>query len=106
MTAADTPDPSSALLFIYGACRYTYSEACIDELIDVDPNTPGQQYDCAVAAVSDDNLETRLGACDTSLDDSPCWRIRSDQICSLHHVDVRGFLWPDRPHLRGECLVH
>jgi hypothetical protein len=49
---------------------------------DVDPNTPGPQYDCAVSDVTNpgtlDAKETIIPQCDATASQKPCWRIQAD----------------------------
>jgi len=58
---------------------------CIEgKLADVDPNTPGDQYDCSVSYVQNygkpNATEKVLPECDAGLTNKPCWHIVTDNM--------------------------
>lgn len=53
----------------------------IDPLLDLEPQTPGLQYECAVSAVASDRVETALPRCtpeDSTASNAPCWHLVED----------------------------
>jgi hypothetical protein len=104
-------DLSGALTRIGALIKKLLIEPCFDrDLLDVDPVTPGPQYDCSVTEVrrrpgQDDEELTVVPPCDGER--FPCWRIEEDaQRCGytqanphLKLVVERGGVAPD-PNLR------
>jgi hypothetical protein len=86
-----TPDLSPALTQIAQLLRTVIGSPCIEgNLADVDPNTPGDQYDCSVSDVHNfgqaDQDETILPQCNNLTDpenaatNKPCWAIVPDPV--------------------------
>jgi hypothetical protein len=76
-------DLSSGLVLIAQLLKAVIGDPCIEgKLADVDPNTPGDQYDCSVSDVTNahkaNQSEVVLPACDGSLSNKPCWHIVTD----------------------------
>ncbi len=91
-------DLRDGLQLIAQLLKAVIGDPCIGGLLaDVDPNTPGDQYDCSVSDVTNARTpmqqEKILPACrETSpgvYNNMPCWRIATDQMnCTKapHHV--------------------
>ncbi len=80
-------DLSGGLVLIAQLLKSVIGSPCIDgTLADVDPNTPGPQYDCSVSDVANygaaNQQETVLPACNgsdpTMATNKPCWAIETD----------------------------
>jgi hypothetical protein len=81
-------DLSTGLVLIAQLLKSVLGSPCIDgKLADVDPNTPGPQYDCSVSDVANygaaNQVETVLPACNNattpaSSTNKPCWAIETD----------------------------
>lgn len=81
-------DLSTGLVLIAQLLKSVLGSPCIDgKLADVDPNTPGPQYDCSVSDVANygaaNQVETVLPACNNaatpaSSTNKPCWSIETD----------------------------
>jgi hypothetical protein len=84
-------DLSGALIQIAQLLKLVIGSPCIDgKLADVDPTTPGPQYDCSVSDVTHygqpNQTETVLPQCNNSQMPSastnkPCWSIQVDPKC-------------------------
>jgi hypothetical protein len=85
-------DLSGALIQIAQLLKTVLGSPCIDgNLADVDPNTPGNQYDCSVSDVKNygkaNQTEEVLPQCNNatspaSSTNKPCWSIQVDPKCS------------------------
>jgi hypothetical protein len=85
-------DLSGGLQLIAELLKAVIGSPCIDgTLADVDPNTPGPQYDCSVSDVTNfgaaNQMETVLPACNNTTDptmssNKPCWAIEMDPMCA------------------------
>jgi hypothetical protein len=81
-------DLSGGLQLIAELLKTVIGSPCVDgTLADVDPNTPGPQYDCSVSDVihfgMTDAVETVLPACNNTTNphastNAPCWAIELD----------------------------
>jgi hypothetical protein len=76
-------DLSDGLQLIAQLLKSVIGDPCIDgKLADVDPNTPGPQYECSVSDVTNPRKETQeetiLPQCNDAISVKPCWRITSD----------------------------
>jgi hypothetical protein len=76
---------SDGLVLIAQLLKSVIGDPCIEgKLADVDPNTPGPQYDCSVSDVTNQGkptqTETIIPACDASASMKPCWRINTDAM--------------------------
>ncbi|HEX5062283.1 MAG TPA: hypothetical protein VFV99_23090 [Kofleriaceae bacterium] len=113
-------DYGSALELFGQLYRTVLGYACNKEPADVDPTTPGPQYDCAFVWVDqiDGHTEHRLPPC-VGGDTSGCWEIvvADPSICTdpstKAHLQTRGFTTspskygdPFHPTIRGQCLVN
>jgi hypothetical protein len=86
--------------------KTTLGVPCLEEPADVDPDTPGPQYECAVTAIREDGVETVLPACDAGLPGG-CWRLTPEpNICldTTVRLTFRGFDGMPAPHVRGACV--
>ncbi|MGN6110288.1 MAG: hypothetical protein ACTHU0_34615 [Kofleriaceae bacterium] len=79
-------DLSGGLQLIAQLLKTVIGDPCIEgTLADVDPVTPGEQFDCSVSWVTNqgkpEQTERVLPACnsDTNPSNTPCWRIEVDQ---------------------------
>ena len=90
-------DLSGGLQLIAALLKAVIGDPCIGgRLADVDPNTPGDQYDCSVSDVTNartpQQQETILPACiETSpgvYSNKPCWRIATDPMCMTSTMHV------------------
>jgi hypothetical protein len=85
--------------------KETTFHPCLKTPADVDPTAPGAQYDCALATVREDGVETVLAPCDAGFPGA-CWRLAVDAACTPSvALDVRGFAGTWRPRVRGQCVV-
>ena len=85
-------DLSGALIQIAQLLKTVIGSPCIDGMLaDVDPATPGPQYDCSVSDVRNygkaNQTEEVLPACNNtaapaSSTNKPCWSIQVDPMCS------------------------
>ena len=74
---------SDGLVLIAQLLKSVIGDPCIEgKLADVDPNTPGPQYDCSVSDVTNlgkpTQTETIIPQCDAGMTMKPCWRINTD----------------------------
>lgn len=74
---------SDGLVLIAQLLKTVIGDPCIEgNLADVDPNTPGEQYDCSVSDVSNygkpNQSESIIPQCDATASNKPCWRIETD----------------------------
>jgi hypothetical protein len=67
-------------------------------LVDIDPNVPGDQYDCTVI-----DAERSLPMCELTAPPSntPCWRIVSDPTCTGIADNIAMEVLRDRPAAQG-----
>jgi hypothetical protein len=93
-------DLSGGLQLIAQLLKLVIGSPCIDgTLADVDPNTPGPQYDCSVSDVTNfgksNQSETVLPQCNntgtpSSSTNKPCWAIETDPMCStMSHLTLK-----------------
>ena len=83
-------DLSGGLQLIAQLLKAVIGSPCVDgTLADVDPNTPGPQYDCSVSDVTNfgktNQMETVLPECNNlgdppSSTNKPCWAIETDTM--------------------------
>ena len=74
---------SDGLALIAQLLKSVIGDPCIEgTLADVDPNTPGDQYDCSVSDVTNLGKPTQaekiIPACNASMSNTPCWHIATD----------------------------
>ena len=114
-------DLSGGLTLIAQLLKTALGSPCIDgTLADVDPNTPGPQYDCSVSDVQNygkaNQQETILPECNNlttpaSSTNVPCWAIETDPMCSAgQHLTLkieRGGTAtpPDGTHTISYCVT-
>jgi len=77
-------DLSGGLQLIAQLLKAAIGDPCIEgTLADVDPNTPGDQFDCQVSYVNNfgkpNAVETVLPECDAGLTTKPCWHLILDR---------------------------
>lgn len=112
----DDADYGDALAFFAQLYRMTLGYSCVQGPADLDPATPGPQYDCAFVAIVA-GVEQRLPQCSGEIRE-PCWEfVEADpQICTdagaRMHLQTRGFTPstspygdPFHPEVRGQCIV-
>ncbi|HEY5951165.1 MAG TPA: hypothetical protein VIV40_36990 [Kofleriaceae bacterium] len=91
--------------------------ACNKQPADLDPNTPGAQYDCSFVWI-ENGVEHGLPQCKGG-DTAGCWEIvTSDPVICVDpglraHLQTRGFTAstssygdPVHPEVRGQCIVN
>jgi len=71
------------LVLIAELLKSVIGNPCLEgKLADVDPETPGPQYDCSVSDVQrfgqEDQIETIVPQCNSAISNKPCWRIDTD----------------------------
>ena len=108
-------DLSGGLTQIAQLLRTVIGSPCIDgKLADVDPNTPGDQYECSVSDIVNygkaNQQETVIPACDGSMSNKPCWYIHPDATkCmtapNLILETVRAQNPPDNTHTISYCVT-
>lgn len=80
---------SDGLTLIAQLLKTVLGSPCIEgDLADVDPNTPGEQYECSVSYVSNylkpTQTEKVLPECNAAISNKPCWHIVVDTMrCSM-----------------------
>nr|HEX4316354.1 hypothetical protein [Kofleriaceae bacterium] len=115
-----TDDLSDGLTLIAQLLKSVVGSPCIDGVLaDVDPNTPGPQYDCSVSDVTDpgkaDQTESIIPECDnqTSPDSSssfPCWAIQMNAECTTGtglalYIARNGVNPPMEDHVIANCVT-
>lgn len=88
---------SDGLVLIAQLLKSVIGDPCIEgNLADVDPETPGPQYDCSVSDVTNlgkpNQTETILPQCDANATNKPCWRINVDTMncaATTHHFTLK-----------------
>ncbi|MDB4955383.1 MAG: hypothetical protein JWO36_2952 [Myxococcales bacterium] len=114
-------DLSGGLTLIAQLLKTVLGSPCIDgNLADVDPNTPGPQYDCSVSDITKfgkpDQVEKVLPQCNNlttpaSSTNLPCWAIEMDAVkcTSASHLILkveRGGTTPaDDTHVVSYCVT-
>jgi hypothetical protein len=82
-------DLSMGLELIATLLKAAIGDPCITgKLADVDPETAGVQYDCAVSDVTNarkpNQMEMIIPQCNEALSNKPCWHIASDPVnCAM-----------------------
>jgi hypothetical protein len=75
-------------------------------LADVDPDTPGPQYECSIVMRTD--VDTRVDECEASPSPRRCWRIIEDVAeCSFHGLKleiVHSEQPPERYAVLAQCV--
>jgi hypothetical protein len=101
-----------ALWFGWG---HPIGNPCVEgDLVDVDPDTDGLQFECSVSDVLDpgtnDQEETVLPVCDSPLTRVPCWHLFEDPAACVDtptHLSLvveRGGLGvPNGTHVQARC---
>jgi hypothetical protein len=113
-------DLSGGLTLIAELLKSVIGSPCIDgHLADVDPNTPGPQYDCSVSDVTNfgktNQMETVLPECNNlttpaSATNKPCWAIETDLAnCTAgDHLTLkveRAVAPPPDDHVVSYCVT-
>jgi len=110
---------SDGLVLIAQLLKSVIGDPCIEgDLADVDPNTPGDQYDCSVSDVSNygkpNQVETILPQCNASISNKPCWTIASDPMnCPTTPEKPHSFVLkierseapPPETHVIANCVT-
>ncbi|HVV84254.1 MAG TPA: vWA domain-containing protein [Kofleriaceae bacterium] len=116
-TSICSPTLEDALVEIAHRLQRVLDDRCVERaLLDVDPVTPGPQYQCSVMDVVDpdgaDRRETVVPACTDTAGAAPCWRIAPDpERCpavpdQLAIEVVRGGTAPPvGTHVEAQCLA-
>lgn len=88
----------------------TYSDfgvACATLPADLDPVTPGSQFDCSLTMVIEGVDQGPLAGCPTG--SLPCWDIVPDPFNCFDGTGrfiTRGFPGSSHPGIRGQCVVN
>ena len=114
-------DLSGALIQIANLLATVIGSPCIQgKLADVDPNTPGPQYDCQVSDVTNfgkaNQSETILPECNNASNPAassniPCWAIEVDTVNCLEgdHLTLKiergGTTPPPDTHVISYCVT-
>jgi len=112
-------DLSGGMVLIAQLLKSVIGSPCIDgTLADVDPNTPGPQYDCSVSDVANfgktNQMETVLPQCNNAGDpamstNKPCWAIEMDPMCATtSHLTLKVERNQDPPpdtHVISYCVT-
>jgi hypothetical protein len=104
----DNPDWSDLLALYAQQSRQLFGVPCITTPADLDPETPGPQYDCSLGAYYADGTSEPLPYC-TDGGPTRCWAVVADPINCYYgneqSLEVRGFPGYFRPTVRGQCVV-
>jgi hypothetical protein len=74
-------DVSEPISFLAQGYKVDLGLVCFDEtVIDVDPSTPGDQYECAVSYTTETFGEVVLPPCRDG-ETRPCWRLEVEPLC-------------------------
>lgn len=102
-------DLSGGLRQIAGLLKHATGDACLTRaLVDLDPNTAGDQYECTVSITGDSPRD--LPRCEDDAPNPPCWRPVTDPTAcpaAAHQriaIDGPGLL-PGGTHLGVSCAV-
>jgi hypothetical protein len=111
-------DLSEGLEAIGALIKDGLDDVCFDnDLLDVDPVTPGPQYECSVVEVRrragqpDEELRT-LARCETG--EFPCWRIEEDAAKCFYTdadphlklvIDYGGEIVGPDIHIKSQCVT-
>lgn len=101
----DAPDYAPAIVLLARLYNIDFGVPCLDQPMDVDPQTPGVQLDCAVELVGEDGSVEVEPPCPGPR----CWTYRPDPMNCVTtvggRIDVAPFSWPLMPTMRGQCVV-
>jgi hypothetical protein len=113
-------DLSGGLAQLGELLKEVIGDPCIQgQLLDVDPTTDGDQYECQVSDVENwqqkNQIETPVAACDNDGDPTmssnlPCWHVVTDsQHCLVgSHLELkieRAFPPPSGTHVLAYCVT-
>ncbi len=110
-------DLSDALTVIAQLLKTVIGDPCIEGVLaDVDPNTPGPQYDCSVSDVTNpgkaNQMEVVLQACNAGITNIPCWHLVLDAAnCSTTptkltlKIERNNIAPPDNTHVIANCVT-
>jgi hypothetical protein len=117
MQSIEDADYAGSLELFTQVYKTSLGYACNKEPADLDPQTPGNQFDCAFVSI-DNGVEKRLPQCGATIT-APCWEfvIDSGMICpdpaARAHLQTRGYTTsmsaygdPFHPAIRGQCIVN
>jgi hypothetical protein len=110
---------SDGLVLIAQLLKSVIGDPCIEgDLADVDPNTPGDQYDCSVSDVTNylkpNQTEKILPQCNAGLSNKPCWTIATDAMnCPTTPTKPHSFVLkierseapPPETHVIANCVT-
>jgi hypothetical protein len=101
----DAGDYVNAMTALGLAYKVIPSVPCLSTPLDIDPETPGEQYDCTVELELRDGTRRIVPACPGE----GCWQFHLDpQNCTNPvggQIDIPPFRWPIMPTVRGQCVV-
>lgn len=105
----DEADWSRALELVRQLFRWIPEVPCVPAPLDLDPEAPGAQIDCAMAYWIDGVEQGPLQHCRTG--ELPCWELvdATQWGCTYEpdtfNMRVYGFGDPYHPEVRGQCVV-
>lgn len=103
-----TADFTSAFLLFAQLYKTVLGYPCFVEPADVDPTTPGAQYDCDLNAYYDDGSTERVRQCATDVS-GPCFELDVDPAACMTpgtgRIYLRGFPTRYTPRVSGQCVV-
>jgi hypothetical protein len=101
-TSIDASDYAMAVDLLRQLQTSTLIEPCLDAPMDVDPATPGPQYDCTVELVSETGVTEVEPACPAAR----CWTFHPDVGCTVGGtIEVAPFKAPLMPSMNVQCVV-
>ena len=110
-------DLSDGLQVIAQLLKTVIGDPCIEGVLaDVDPVTPGDQYDCSVSDVTNPNkanqTETIVPACNAAMNNFPCWHLVKDTAnCAMTptqltlKIERNNIAPPPNTHEIANCVT-
>ncbi|NVB84727.1 MAG: hypothetical protein HOV81_40530 [Kofleriaceae bacterium] len=106
VTPIGSMDWSEAFDLLAQVHKTTLGIACVQKPLDLDPETPGDQFDCAMEYFLDGRTQA-LPYCGKTL---PCWELVDEPAACFepeahYAMKVHGFGDPYHPAISGQCVV-
>jgi hypothetical protein len=109
-TSIDSGDFAPAFAQLSQLQRSTLGLACVPLPLDLDPDTAGDQIDCAVSAYDGTTEVSRIPACDGRDPTSgSCWEVVANVGCSeagTGELALRGQWRRFHPKVQWQCVTH
>jgi hypothetical protein len=103
--AIDAGDYGDAIAAVQLAYKVILSVPCLATPVDLDPQTPGGQFDCSIELELHDGTRRIVPACPGE----NCWQFHPDPVnCTAPaggQIDIAPYRWPIMPTVRGQCVV-